>query len=221
MIGLRKTSSGVWITPSAPRRTSSKVIGSRSSPGSTTLPTRRVPASTVLLTVMKLASACPPAVPLPSASRKAPSAAARIRLPSTCTVMRAPPGMGAVKNSQAKLPSVAGTMVAASLLPSGPVAYRLLALRVAVLTARLKLMTGRWVTPTSPLPSFGVMPVSAKGASASTVSARLICVALPAASRAVIRSTWPPTCRSPKDRAASKLPASSKISVCVAPPSMV
>jgi hypothetical protein len=37
-----------------------------------------------------------------------------------------------VKNSQAKLPSCAGTMVAASLLPSGAVAYKLSAVSVAV-----------------------------------------------------------------------------------------
>ena len=64
----------------------------------------------------------PPALPLPSASRKLPSAAARMAEPSTCRVIRDPPGIGELKNNHAKLPLVDGTMVAASLVPSGPVA---------------------------------------------------------------------------------------------------
>ena len=117
---------------------SSKVPGSKSTPGSTTLPTSVVPVTTVELTVLKLPSAMPPGAPSASASRKAPSAAARILLPSTCRVMRDPPGIGLLKNSQAYVPSPEGTMVAANLAPSGPVAYRLSAVRLATFTARLK-----------------------------------------------------------------------------------
>ena len=57
-----------------------------------------------------------------AASRRRPSAAPRIFEPSTCKVTCEAPGIGVVKNSQANVPSLAGTIVAASVLPSGPVA---------------------------------------------------------------------------------------------------
>jgi len=53
-------------------------------------------------------------------------------------------------------------MVAASLLPSGAVAYRLLAFSVATLTAREKVICGRNVTPTSLEPSVGDTPLTVK-----------------------------------------------------------
>ena len=121
-IGSTNTSSGVWITPSGPRRMSSKVPGSRSGPGSTTRPTILVPVMGALLTVVNVTCAVPPETPLPSPSRKAPSAAARIADPTTWTVILAPPGSGLVGNSQAYVPSAAATIVMSSFLPSGPVA---------------------------------------------------------------------------------------------------
>ncbi len=87
--------------PSGPRRTSSKVPGTRSGPGSTTRPTSLVPSTDARLTVVKLVVRLLPARPLPAASRKLPSLAPRIDAPTTWMVMRAPPGSGAVKNSQA------------------------------------------------------------------------------------------------------------------------
>ena len=80
---------------------SSKVIGNRSGPGSTTRPTSLVPLTDNWPTVVNDTLAAPPATLLPSASRKAPSAAARICEPSTCTVMRAAPGIGLARNNQA------------------------------------------------------------------------------------------------------------------------
>ncbi|EXI82909.1 MAG: hypothetical protein AW10_00143 [Candidatus Accumulibacter appositus] len=173
------------MIPSAPRPMSSKVIGCRSGPGSTTLPTSRVPATAVRLTVLKVLVSRPPPVPLPSASRKAPSCWARIAEPLTCSVICEAPGKGLVKNNQAKLPSSAGTMLAAILLPSGAVAYKLSAVRVAVLTAREKFTCGRKVTPTSCAPLAGVTLTTVKAANASTLTVRVRLALLPAASLAL------------------------------------
>ena len=95
-IGCRNTSSPVWMMPSGPRRMSSNVIGSRSTPGSTTRPTSFVFATAAVLTVVNVTVREPPACPSPSASRNAPSAFARILEPSTVTFTCVPPGMGVV-----------------------------------------------------------------------------------------------------------------------------
>ena len=81
-----------------------------------------VPVTAVWPTVVNTVWRRPPAWPSPSASRNTPSAAARMRPPSTVTVICDEPGMGASKNSQAQVPLPPGTMVAASLAPPGPVA---------------------------------------------------------------------------------------------------
>ena len=101
---------------------SSKVIGCRSGPGSTTRPRSTVPATAVRLTVVKLTWRSPPATPSRLASRNAPSVAARMREPSTVTVIVAPPGIGASRNSIAELPSWLGTIVPASFVPSAALA---------------------------------------------------------------------------------------------------
>ena len=207
-IGRRKTSSAVWIKPSGPRPMSSKVIGSRSGPGSTTLPSSLAPVTDVVLTVAKLQARSPPATPLLSASRKLPSCAARIAPPFRCNVTCAPPGIGWSKKSQAKLPSSAGTIVVASLLPSGAVAKKLFAFSVAGLTAREKKTWGLKVEPTSTAPLPGVTRATVKGESASMLTPRVSVVVLPAASRAVVRSVCAPTVRSPSGSAWLKAPVS-------------
>ena len=121
-IGFRNTSSGVCRMPSAPALISSKVIGLRSGPGSNTRPMMVVPGMGMRLTVENVDVNRPPGVPLLSASSAWPSAAPNMVVPSTCTVIVSPPGIGLVKNSQAKVPSCAGTMVAASLVPVESVA---------------------------------------------------------------------------------------------------
>ncbi|KFB74023.1 MAG: hypothetical protein AW09_000700 [Candidatus Accumulibacter phosphatis] len=95
---------------------SSKVIGFRSSPGSSSRPLIVVPAIGVTLTVVKRDTNVPPAVPSPSASSAWPSLA-RMPSPTTWIVIVDAPGSGFFRNSQAKRPSAAGTIVAASLAP--------------------------------------------------------------------------------------------------------
>src|SRR5205823_13945418 len=128
-IGFRYTSSAVISTPSGPTRRSSNVIGFRSGPGSATTPDNDVPGRFARLTVVNRKVSLLPGVPLPAASSSEPSAA-RIVEPSTVTVIVEAPGIGFVKNSQAKVPSAAGTMVAASFAPVVSVAKKLLALSV-------------------------------------------------------------------------------------------
>ena len=73
-----------------------------------------------------------------------------------------PPGMGAVKKSQAKVASLAGRMVAGSFWPSGPLAKKLFAFRVAGSTGFEKKTWGRTVTPTSDAPAVGVAALTMK-----------------------------------------------------------
>ena len=91
---------------------------------------------------------------------------------------------------------------------------------VLTLTARENTTSGRCVTPTSPLPSAGVSETRVKGASASTVSARVSAVLLPAASRAVTVRVWLPTPRLLKSSAVLKPPLpASKLKPRLLPPS--
>jgi len=75
-----------------------------------------VPAIGVTLTVVKRVVSVPPAVPSPSASSAWPSPA-RMPSPTTWIVIVDAPGSGSFRNSQAKRPSAAATIVAASFAP--------------------------------------------------------------------------------------------------------
>ena len=73
--------------------------------------------------------------------------------------------MGAVKKIQAKVASLAGTMVAGSFWPSGPLAKKLFAFNVAGSTGLEKKTWDRTVTPTSDAPAAGVAVLTMKGCS--------------------------------------------------------
>ncbi|MEF8768731.1 hypothetical protein [Candidatus Accumulibacter contiguus] len=77
-----------------------------------------VPAIGVTLTVVKRVVSVPPAVPSPSPSASSawPSPA-RMPSPTTWIVIVDAPGSGSFRNSQAKRPSAAATIVAASFAP--------------------------------------------------------------------------------------------------------
>src|SRR5262245_11975862 len=115
-MGRRYTSSPVISTPSGPGRTSSIVLGLRSGPGSATTPDRLVLGISARPTVVNDDVRTPPGVPLPSPSSCCPSGVV-IESPSTVSVICDAPGIGTVGNSQAKVPSVAGTIVVGSLAP--------------------------------------------------------------------------------------------------------
>ena len=109
--------------PSAPRPVSSNVIGTVSGPGSATIPLMTVPATPVVLTVVKLmVRSDPDAAFVFAASRNAPSAAARIAVPTTCSVMTELPGNAPWNNRYAKLPSCAGATTDGTTLPDASVA---------------------------------------------------------------------------------------------------
>jgi hypothetical protein len=71
-----------------------------------------------------------------------------------------PPGIGLVKNSQAKVPSLRRHDGGRQLAAVGPGGVEAVGVSVATFTAREKLTCGRWVTPTSLLPSAGVRPTT-------------------------------------------------------------
>ena len=86
--------------PSGPARTSSRVPGLSSGPGSATMPESVVPGTAAVLTVVNVVVSVLPGVPLPAASSRLPSAALIVE-PSTVSVIVEAPGRGLVKNSQA------------------------------------------------------------------------------------------------------------------------
>ncbi len=98
-----------------------------------------------MLTVLKLNVTEPPGVP--SASRSEPSCV-RMLEPFTVTVICEALGMGGSRKSQANVPSLAGTIVADSLLPAKE-AKKLFALRLKGTIGFGKVAFGRTVTPTS------------------------------------------------------------------------
>ena len=204
--GSRKTSSAVWAAPSGPARKSSKLIGLRSAPGPTTLPTRVVPATGVRFTVVKALLQLPPGVPLPSASSNWPSPAARILSPSSCRLMRVLPGRAASKSSQARFPCGAITMVAGRRFPAASVAQKLSPVTVAGSTGRLKLTWGRKVAPTSPEPSAGLTASIVSGMASGRRSVRVVVVLRPAPSCAVSVRVWAPIARLPRLSGTSKVP---------------
>src|SRR5260221_7898240 len=156
-IGSLYTSCGVCRTPPGPAFTSSVVPGTRSGPGSATIPLITVPVTPVVLTVVKVEVWLePPAAPVPAASRNAPSAAARIDRPTMCIVIADEPGSWVGNNKYAYEPSCAGAIVAATGLPAASAAKKVDDVSVNGLTAREKLIRGRYVTPTSTWPSVGV-----------------------------------------------------------------
>src|SRR5262245_35425156 len=134
-MGFKYMSSAVISTPSDPARRSSNVMGFRSGPGSATAPESDVPGRFARLTVVNRKVSLLPGVPLPAASSRAPSAA-RMLEPSTVTVIVEPPVIGLVKNNQANVPSLAGTIVAGNFVPVVSVAKKLLLFKVAVLIGR-------------------------------------------------------------------------------------
>src|SRR3954470_15241778 len=144
--GFRYVSSAVISTPSGPARRSSNVIGLRSGPGSATTPDSDVPGRFARLTVVNRNVSLLPGVPVPAASSRDPSAARMVE-PSMVTVIVEPPGIGFVKNSQAKVPPADGTMVAASFAPVVSVAKKLLPLSIGRSIARENVTFGRYVEP--------------------------------------------------------------------------
>src|SRR3954447_3577776 len=100
------------------------------------------------------------------------------------STMVSPPGKGLLKNNQANDPSLAVTMLAASLAPVASVAKKLLAVNEDGSTGREKTIFGRKVVPTSEAPSVGVSEETINGIAEARFTLTSTVDSRPAASRA-------------------------------------
>src|SRR5262249_7139578 len=143
------------------------------------------------LTVVKVSVRSLPA-PVPAASSRVLSAAARIVSPSTCSVIVSAPGIGPLKNRYAAVLLLASTIEAGSTAPVESVAKNLAAVTVLGLTARENVTSGRNVTPTSVAFVAGVTLVTVSGGNAGNTTCSVLTVVSPAASVADSRSVCTP-----------------------------